>query len=164
MGPVMVETWKAVVGFEGLYEVSDWGRVRSLDRISPKRRTGRILKPGTVKSGHQIVVLGRGNSRLVHALVLTAFVGPRPAGADSCHADGDAANNHLLNLRWGTRSDNVRDMMAHGRTRSGLCAADVSRMRSMFATMTNGEIAAAFGVTSGCIGLIRHGHTWSHVA
>lgn len=73
------ERWLPVVGFEGLYEASDHGRVRSLARTTTytKRRPNgavitasrsfpeTILKPGTVKSGHQLVVLGRGNSRLV---------------------------------------------------------------------------------------------------
>lgn len=174
----MIETWKAVVGFEGLYEVSDWGRVRSIDRVrhvvrrlsdgrevhSNRHLRGVMLKPGTVESGHQLVVLGKGNSRLVHSLVLTAFVGPRPAGSDSCHEDGDPANNNLLNLRWGTRSDNVRDMLSHGRTRSGLCTDDVARMKSMFSTMSNSQIADIFGITTGNVCSIRNGHTWRHVA
>lgn len=173
----MIEAWKAVVGFEGLYEVSDLGRVRSLTRqILMNRRlpngetikvqksiTGRVLAPGTVKSGHQIVILGRGNPRLVHALVLAAFVGPRPDGADSCHKDGDPANNRLINLRWGSRSDNVQDMLDHGRTRSGLSNADVVRMKRLFPTMGNRQVADLFGVTIGNVCSIRNGHTWRHI-
>lgn len=116
------EVWKAIPGFEGKYEVSDLGRVRSLPhyvrvvargteakRLSP----GRILRPGPSKSGHVSVAIGKGNSRLVHQLVLEAFVGPRPAAPegsliDVLHLNGNPQDNRLVNLRYGTRSENIR--------------------------------------------------------
>lgn len=52
--------------------------------------------------------------RTAHTLVLTAFVGPRPATLEGCHRDGNRANNTLVNLYWGTRSDNQRDRVRHG--------------------------------------------------
>lgn len=82
-----MEIWKAIPGYEGKYEVSDLGRVRSLTRrvrvvphgIETTRIVqGRILRPGKVKDGHVTVAVGKGNSRPVHQLVLEAFVGPRP--------------------------------------------------------------------------------------
>lgn len=121
--PGIDEEWRPVVGAVG-YEVSSRGRVRSLDRtrtyarVDPASRRlvivarahrGRVLQPGTAKSGHQIVVLGRGQTRLVHRLVLEAFVGPAPANMEACHGDDDPANNNLENLRWGTRSENLAD-------------------------------------------------------
>jgi hypothetical protein len=112
-----VEQWKDVPGYEGRYQVSDLGRVRSLDhrvrlvchgvettRLSP----GRLLKPGRSRSGHVSVAIGKGNSRLVHQLVLEAFVGPRPKGAESLHLNHDPKDNRLSNLRYGTRSENLR--------------------------------------------------------
>jgi hypothetical protein len=117
------ERWLPAIGYVG-YEVSDHGRVRSLDRIlrcphfdkfakilvmTDRRRRGQILRPGTVKSGHQLVVLGKGNSVFVHKLVLEAFVGTAPEGHECCHWDDDPSNNHLGNLRWGTRTDNMAD-------------------------------------------------------
>lgn len=115
------EIWKAIPEYRADYEVSNLGRVRSLDRLVShgvgnfqRKRKGTILKPGTVKSGHQLVVLGRGHSRLIHRLVLEAFVGPRPDGMECCHGDGDPANNCLNNLRWDTRSANVLDDYKHG--------------------------------------------------
>lgn len=174
----MNEIWKDVVGFEGLYEVSDQGNVRSCDRVLPLTRAlsgggtidvprflrGRLLRPGTVKSGHQIVILGRGNGRLVHKLVLEAFVGPAPQGYEACHGDGDPKNNALSNLRWGSRSDNVQDRLAHGKTPSGLCTADVVQIKALFPSKSNREIADQFGVTPNCVSLIRCGHTWRKVA
>ena len=120
----MVEQWRDIPGYEGRYQVSDLGRVRSLDhrvrlvvkgvettRLSP----GRILKPGPARSGHLTVALGRGNSKQVHALVLLAFVGPYPEGMEVLHGDDDPTNNRLNNLRYGTRSENLRQCVAHGR-------------------------------------------------
>jgi len=122
------EQWRPVVGFEGKYEVSDQGRVRSLDRgityqkidqysgrliTVTKYMKGQMLRPGTMRSGHQFIVLGRGNGFCVHVLVLTAFVGPCPDGLECCHNDGDPANNRVGNLRWDTRLANVHDMMRH---------------------------------------------------
>lgn len=122
-----IEEWKPVVGFEGKYEVSDLGRVRSLNRDiyqprfpggKPHRQTrkGQILRPGRMPQGHQSVVLTRkGGSFCVHALVLAAFVGPRPSGMDVRHLDGNPANNTLGNLAYGTRSENCADAVRHGR-------------------------------------------------
>lgn len=124
------EDWRAVVGFEGSYEVSNLGRVRSLDRTRIYQRfdqgakrmvtvtrlhKGHVLRPGTTKSGHQLVVLKRGSGgQYVHSLVLAAFVGPRPDGSECCHGDGDPTNNRVENLRWDTRLANVQDMIRHG--------------------------------------------------
>lgn len=118
----MIERWLPVVGFEGSYEVSDLGRVRSLDRVEIWRRTirgqyiegerhfkGKILVPTPKEAGHMHVQLGRNNRFYVHHLVLTAFVGPAPAGMECLHWDDDPANNVLDNLRWGTRSENLAD-------------------------------------------------------
>jgi hypothetical protein len=137
----MIETWKAVVGFEGQYEVSDKGRVRSLDcervyerndqysgrLITVRRRhKGRMLRPGRMPSGHLSVALGKGNSVCVHVIVLDAFIGPCPPGHESLHRDDVPSNNDLNNLRWGTRSENLHDAIRNGRrtyTRNGECNA-----------------------------------------
>ena len=103
-----IERWRPVAGGEG-YEVSDFGRVKSLRWTPP-----RILKPGPSNYGHLSVVLGPRNTRMVHQLVLIAFVGPRPPKMEVRHLDGNPANNRLENLCWGTRSDNIRDAIRHG--------------------------------------------------
>lgn len=113
------EEWLPVHGFEGAYEVSDWGRVRSLDRIITtkagikQRHQGRVLTPAADRSGHLNVNLGPGKKLLVHRLVLEAFIGPSPEGQECCHNDGDPTNNNLANLRWDTRSENVLDSVRH---------------------------------------------------
>lgn len=120
MCPMEHERWKAIPGWEGHYEVSDHGRVRSLPR--KHRRTMRFLKPMPQRKGHLMVNLsenrnsadGRLEQWFIHRLVLTAFVGPRPAGMITRHLDGDPANNRLQNLAWGSYKDNHEDAKAHG--------------------------------------------------
>jgi hypothetical protein len=113
------ERWLPVPGYETAYEVSDHGRVRSLDRRVPSGQgktriaRGRILRPSLVH-GHPAVSLGRVRKEYVHALVLQAFVGPAPDGMECCHGDGVRTNNHLSNLRWGTRLSNNLDAIRHG--------------------------------------------------
>ena len=109
----------AVPGYEGRYEVSDHGRVRSLSRIRSHGRKwqGRVLKPTPMPKGYLLVNLWFDNSKrmwLVHRLVLTAFVGPPPEGMEGLHADNDPANNRLDNLSWGTHSQNQFDQVVHG--------------------------------------------------
>lgn len=121
------EEWRDVPGFEGRYQVSDAGRVRSLPhrvrvvlrgRDATRLSPGRVLRPGRTKSGHITVALGRGNSRPVHQLVLEAFVGPRPQGCEVLHVNHKPADNRLENLRYGTRSENLKMDYAAGTRRT----------------------------------------------
>lgn len=115
----MTETWKPIPDYEGSYEVSDQGRVRSVDRFVQVNniryggyksyRFGKVLKSGTMTGGHQSVALCRGNSRCVHELVLLAFDRKPNQGEECRHLNGDPSDNRLANLRWGTRSENIRD-------------------------------------------------------
>lgn len=115
------ERWRAVVGYEGHYEVSDWGRVRSLDRTLPVSRRGftsrfypgRTRRLGLSSSGRMHVAL-YGKQWQVHHLVLSAFVGPRPSGTECCHNNGNPVDNRLVNLRWDTHRSNCMDMQVHG--------------------------------------------------
>jgi hypothetical protein len=123
----MTERWLPVVGYEGLYEVSDQGRVQSLDRrqvLGAHSRfvPGRILRPQVVYDSKgrnprsQFTLRKDGKSRTfrVHTLVLTAFVGPRPDGMLCRHwPDPDTSNNRLENLSWGTPAENMQDRLAH---------------------------------------------------
>ena len=115
----MTENWLPVVGYEGFYEVSDLGRVRSLSRLrrNGRRMVGRMLKPTPDRHGYPYVLLHVDRipkRRAVHRLVLQAFVGEAPEGMQACHNDGDSGNPKLTNLRWDTRSNNSRDSLRHG--------------------------------------------------
>lgn len=113
------EQWKPVPGWEGYYEVSDTGKVRSLPRTITRKDgvemkvRGRELKGGKNPSGHRLVTLTRvgepPSKVLVHRLVLEAFVGPCPDGLEGCHWDDDPSNNNLSNLRWATHQENMND-------------------------------------------------------
>ena len=116
----MVEKWKAVVGYENLYEVSNLGKVRSLPRNTT---SGRIMRPYINKAnGYAYIVLCKDNKKRtarVHVLVMNAF-DPRPKkdGYDKRytidHKDGDKTNNALMNLEWCTQSENQKRAYALG--------------------------------------------------
>lgn len=121
-----VEIWKPVLGWEGLYEVSSEGRVRSLDRLIEckdgrlMRWRGKLLTP-TVnrgRGGHLSVHFrdrGRGERREVQGVVCGAFHGPKPGpGLVAAHWDGNPANNRAGNLRWTTQKENMADARRHG--------------------------------------------------
>jgi hypothetical protein len=115
-----LEHWRPVPGYERSYEVSDLGRVRSLDRITDRGRKwrGRVMSPAPMgPRGYLVVTLWRDGAQrtaLVHRLVLSAFVGPPPDGAEGLHGIGGPADNRLSNLAWGTHSENQFDQVAHG--------------------------------------------------
>lgn len=115
----MTERWLSVVGFEGSYDVSDFGRVRSLDRtLSDGRRwSGRMLKLSPDADGYAQVNLCVANVQRVQRvskLVTEAFHGPKPEGMEACHGNGDPSDNRASNLRWDTRSGNMQDALIHG--------------------------------------------------
>lgn len=122
MAGELMETWRPVAGYEGLYEVSDHGRVRSLPRMrlgrggKPVRVNGRILKPALVR--YPMVLLCNDGQRVghsVHRLVANAFLPPDPVRPEVNHRDGNRQNNHLSNLEWVTRSENVaHSYVIHG--------------------------------------------------
>lgn len=120
-GCVVPERWLPVVGYEGLYDVSDMGRVWSLDRVLNDGRhwRGRILKASCNEvRPHPHVSLHRDGQRLcisVHQLVLEAFVGPCPVGMECCHFNDIHTDNRLTNLRWDTYSANRLDCVRNGK-------------------------------------------------
>ena len=110
------EVWKNIVGYEGLYQVSNYGRVRSIDRYVNSKwgnqyiRKGKILNPGYNKSGHSHVVLcksGKHQQCYIHRLVAEAFI-PNPNDYPIInHKDENPANNAVWNLEWCTQEYNL---------------------------------------------------------
>jgi len=138
-----METWKDVVGYEGLYEVSDAGRIRNT-------RTGKI----------KTYTHNRQKRR--------PFVGPRPPRMEACHNNGDPFDNRLKNLRWDTTRNNQLDRIKHGTSNRGeqcaaakLTEAQVLVIRAD--TRLQREIAAEYGVRENTISRIKSGKRWGHV-
>jgi hypothetical protein len=119
------EEWRAVDDFEGSYEVSSLGRVRSLDRWitcangQRKRLSGRMLRGGRAGRGYSRVFLGKENGRYVHDLVAAAFIGPKRAGMEVLHGPGGMTDNRAANLSYGTREQNAADMLRDGTDPNG---------------------------------------------
>jgi hypothetical protein len=101
-----MENWKPVLGYEGLYEVSDLGRVRN--------NKGRILKDRYKTPMRYRCVVLRKKQKSISSLVLEAFVSPRPHKMVVRHINGNSQDDRLSNLTWGTQSDNILDKIRHG--------------------------------------------------
>lgn len=177
------ERWLPVPGYEGLYEVSDYGRVRSLDRIvvvrgridgqTSKRVKGRVLKPG-LSAGRPVVNLRSdidGRHAMVHHLVLEAFVGACPEGQECRHLNDNRQDNRLANLVWGTRRENMADRRRNGLRKRGvrgennnaskLTNFDVQEIRRLRASGLSFEkVASRFGVSWQTVRRIVKGEAW----
>lgn len=173
------EEWRPAPEWEGSYEVSDIGRVKSVARVT-ERSDGstytvreRILKTHLNKAGYACVTLRsfpRQITYLVHRLMLRAFVGAPPTkDHEGCHNDGLPSNNRIGNLRWGTRKSNQADRLLHGTSNRGerhplakLSEADVHEIRRRLKSGERGcVIAKDFGVTRKNISLIKRGKSWA---
>jgi hypothetical protein len=181
----MIERWEPVPGYEGLYEVSDHGRVRSLDRLQDARnRYGamtRLLKGGIIKPsahrdwGHQRVGLRRNGKKqrfMVHRLVGLVFLPPAPPEKPLVlHRDGNPANNHVSNLYWGDNKENSQDAVAHGTivrgeqsTHAKLTEKQVLDIREKHGRgATYRGLARQYGVTHRAIRLCVLRESWTHI-
>ena len=137
-----METWKEIAGYEGIYEVSDLGRVKSLGNNKSKKE--KILKPLNNTRGYLQVMLckdGHTKRLLVHRLVAKAFI-PNPNNLETInHKDEDKTNNFVSNLEWMSIKDNTN----YG-TRNKRMAEALSKKVQMFDKST-GELLATFPST-----------------
>jgi hypothetical protein len=170
--------WRAVVGFEGLYEVSSTGRIRSLDRQvrhwtgSVRTVKGRELKPCRFKAYLRVTLSRDGmyQSHNVHKIVAAAFRGPRPLGYVTRHKDGDGTNNRWKNVTYGTPADNSADRMKHGNAPRGeghalakLTDAKVRRIRKLLLKFNSRQVAEMFDMSNQQISNIKLRKAWAHV-
>lgn len=172
------EEWRPVPGWDGMYEVSSLGRVRSLARVVARSdgRTqtfpAKLRKACPVNGGYLAVHLcrnGKPQSFPIHRLVALAFLGPPPPQMEVCHGDGDRRNNELSSLRWGSHHDNLMDRLAHGTDNRGekhnmvkLCEEDVLAIRAAHAAggVTHADLARRHGVSTSLIQLIIARRRW----
>ena len=169
------EEWRAVVGFERLYDVSSFGRVRSLGRTVMRvgKRGGMISFPPklmtlTPNQGYPRVTFrinGKTIYRLVHQLVAEAFIGPCPSGQEVRHKSPDRSNARADHLEYGTRMQNIFDTKAQGRFRNGAShlTEDMVRQIASRHDDTARLLACEFGVSMGTIAGIRSRKVWTHL-
>jgi hypothetical protein len=168
------EEWRDIFGWEGFYQISNFGRLKSLKRpFVPKDR---VLKACVDVYGYSFACLFKNQKRLacpkIHRLVLEAFVGQKPEGTECRHIDGNKSNNRLENLEWATHAINELDKYKHGTIMYGskngyakLIEKDVRKIRKLWSTgkYTQCELADKFGVRQFCIWSIIHRKSWKHV-
>jgi len=102
------EIWKPIPNYEELYKISNYGKIIN--------KFKKILCLNIHKSGHLYIKLCKNSkykSFQIHRLVLETFVSPCPLNMECRHLNGNPADNRLENLKWGTRSENVRDAIKH---------------------------------------------------
>lgn len=169
------EEWRPVVGWEASHLVSSHGRVMSIPRANSRGIPvlERIHKQQVDKWGYHYLFLhcnGRKSTRNVHVLVAGAFIGPRPEGYDTDHVDGNKGNNRADNLRYVTKSENVRARMATGcgvgdrNPKAKLRAEWVNIIRRLHREgLSMAKIGRAFGVSDQAIFGVISGRCWSHV-
>ena len=159
-----MEHWKEVVGFEGIYEVSDFGNVRSI-------KTGKLKKQTIDKFDGRPYLCLHKNSKpkqvRPHTLVLEAFVSKRPENMECCHNDGNHQNNHLSNLRWDTSKNNHADKVKHGTTnrgeRCGNAKLTLEQVRAIrLDTRLQRIIAQEYNIAESMISRIKNGVRWKH--
>lgn len=181
------EHWRSVSGYEGLYSVSNFGRVRSERRVIQEggrkdswKPKSYVVKEKILKASPQITC-GRGyhrvslskNSKIkyffVHWLVAWAFIGPQERGVEIRHIDGNSRNNRLDNLCYGSKSDNMQDAKRHGtlprwEDRPG-AKLDRYKVVEICKRGLDGEraedIAKDFGVNTGAVHQVWRGETWA---
>lgn len=178
---IELEEWRDIEGYEGVYQVSNQGRVRGLDRMvrgrrAPRIARGRVLRPGTTDRDYLMVSLcreGKCASKRVNRLVLLAFVDPVPGKPECNHIDTVKANNRAGNLEWSTRKENMRHAYANGlvprpaqdgerNNNSKLTASIVQEMRELYATgkHTQKQLGLQFGISSSHVSDVLRGRRW----
>jgi hypothetical protein len=172
----MSERWLPVPGYDGWYDVSDEGRVRSWRNGRwPTRRAAPFLVVGTIdKGGYRRVCLqksGRDSAQRIHRLVLAAFVGSCPPGREAGHLNGIPHDNRASNLAWVTKAENEAHRKRDGGVPQGernpsavLAETQVQSIRARAGSVTQEVLSAEYGVHQSTISNIITGKRWAHVA
>ena len=173
----MTDVWVDIDGYEGAYQVTSTGLVRSLDRVVvnslgvASNIKGILLTVSLDRSGYPTIGLWRAGKvirKKIHKLVAETFIGPAPIGHLVCHNDSIKTNNCVSNLRYGTAKSNQDDRVANG-TRSfgqahGRTKLTNEQVMSIFRSIDPTKLLAErYCVNSGTIWSIRNGRNWSHL-
>ncbi len=171
--------WKPLLGFEGIYSVSNIGAIRSEERTIFKKTGSAHLKMKMMKSilgkdGYCRISLRRDNKTftfLLHRLILSSFVRSPVGKEEGCHKDGNSFNNHLTNLKWGTHAENEAHKVSKGTSNRGsnhylskLKEVDVQEIKTLLREgLSQMKVAKVFKVDRRLINQIATGKTWKHV-
>ena len=165
----MIEAWRDIPGYEGYYQASTFGNIKSLERVITQKhdntlysrvQKSKILRPGTdKKEGHLKVVLAINNIRKtyrVHILVMLTFKGKRPEGELIRHLNGKPDDNSLDNLSYGSKYENVLDVFRIGKAWKILYLNEVFEIKNLLNNgMRNIDIAWLYGVSKAEISDIK---------
>lgn len=170
----MKEVWKDIPRYEGKYQASNLGRIRSLTRqitqmsrygtLFTRVMTGRVLRPACSKDNpHLFVVLGHGaNGSQVHQLVARSFLGPQPQNTDVRHLNGDPQDNRPENLLYGSRTDNILDVFRQGKAWRKLTREQAQSIRERLSEGEKGCILAQeYSVSQSVVSSIKVGRIHS---
>lgn len=160
----MNEVWQPVVGYEGLYEVSDQGRVRSL-------KSGLFLKPFFNRGYFKVNLHKDSVQKLwqVHQLVAYSFLGDPPAGLIVLHGPAGCRCNSLTNLSYGTHKQNSQDRLRDGTLPFGTdvhtCKLSEEQVLDIFhaklsRSFSRKALAAKHNISEACVKAIRSGRNW----
>jgi len=174
------ETWKDIPGYEGHYQASDLGRIKSLSRVTVKKNgvsmsvKEKILSGKAHRHGYSSYVLrkdGKSHPFHGHVLVMRAFKGMPDPGLIICHNDSDGSNNRLENLRYDTAKSNYADTVAVGNALRGeknpnavLTTEIVLDIRNRRASGEGVQsLANRYAITTSQIRHITGGRRWTHI-
>lgn len=175
------EIWKDIKGFEGLYQVSNLGRVKSF--WAWRGANQRILNPYTDRGGYLWLSFSKNKKsyfQLIHRLVANAFI-PNPKNKRTVnHKNGDKTDNRVENLEWCTQSENnfhayknglqtpgklVKDQLGEKNLQAKLTKKQVLEIRKKHSLgiYTQKEIGEQYGVGISCINAIIKNRSWRHI-
>lgn len=158
------EEWRDIPGYEGRYQASNLGRIRSVDRYVTRFFPGKILTPRIRKAGYWTVPISGSGPKDVHRLVALAFHGkPTEPGLQVRHLDGDRLNARPENLAWGTQSENEMDKYRYNGKHGKLYPADVKEIRHRINELGEkvNDVARDYGVNIETVRQAAKGVTFS---
>lgn len=176
-----MEVWKDIKGYEGLYQVSNFGRVRSIDRYVSHPKSGMLYLKGrpmslSIRNGYSVVSLnknGKATSHLVHRLVAVAFIENIENKPQVNHKNGVKDDNNISNLEWVTASENSIHAYKKNLNQKGINhykskltndkVKAIKRLLSMKPNINKYSLAKKVGVTNGVIYQIINKTTWKHI-
>ena len=171
----MEEVWKPVKGYEGLYEVSNLGRIKSLERTTLAKNAKksyvvkqRILKQALNNQGYPTVCLsknGKHNTFKVHAVVAPAFLKKKPNDQVVRHGAGGQLDNSVQNLSYGTHEDNERDKIRDKTSKHKFSAEEILEIRQIYREkqLNMRQLSILYDVDAGCIYKIVNYKSYKHV-